>query len=71
MRNLSEKEIRAYVELEKPLQSAGSYMLEKHGKHIFKHIAGDHDVILGLDILKLFNKLYELDLIFRLDSNIN
>lgn len=63
LRDLSDEEIKAYVELEKPINSAGSYMLERHGKHIIKAIKGDHDVILGLDILKLFNKFYELDII--------
>ncbi|NQY81132.1 MAG: septum formation protein Maf [Candidatus Caenarcaniphilales bacterium] len=63
LRDLTDDEIKAYVNLEEPLHSAGSYMLERHGKHIFKEVRGDHDVILGLDTVKLFNKLYELDII--------
>ena len=60
LRDLSDSEIEAYIDLEQPFQSCGAYMLEKHGKHIFKSIEGDHDVILGLDVVELFNKLYEL-----------
>jgi septum formation protein len=63
MRNLKDEEIVSYVELEKPLNSAGSYMFEKHGKHLFSDVQGDHDVILGLPIVKLLDKLYELGLI--------
>jgi septum formation protein len=63
MRNLKEDEISSYVELDRPLNSAGSYMFEKHGKHLFSDIKGDHDVILGLPIVQLLDKLYELDLI--------
>ncbi len=70
LRDLSDEEILAYIELEKPLHSAGSYMLERHGKHIFKEINGDHDVVLGLDIVKLFNKLYELDIV-KLQTSTN
>jgi septum formation protein len=63
MRNLKDEEIVSYVNLEKPLNSAGSYMFEKHGKHLFSDVQGDHDVILGLPIVKLLDKLYELGLI--------
>jgi predicted house-cleaning NTP pyrophosphatase (Maf/HAM1 superfamily) len=38
-------------------------MFEKHGKHLFSDVQGDHDVILGLPIVKLLDKLYELGLI--------
>lgn len=63
MRNLREDEISAYVDLEMPLSSAGSYMFEKHGKHLFSKVKGDHDVILGLPMVDLLNKLYELGLL--------
>lgn len=59
MRDLSDIEINAYVELEKPFQCAGSYMLEKHGKHIFSKVDGDHDVILGLPLVDILSFLYE------------
>jgi septum formation protein len=63
MRNLKDEEIESYVKFEQPLNSAGSYMFEKHGKHLFSDVQGDHDVILGLPIVKLVDKLYELGLI--------
>jgi septum formation protein len=63
MRNLEDEEIVSYVELDGPLNSAGSYMFEKHGKHLFSDVQGDHDVILGLPVVKLVDKLYELGLI--------
>jgi septum formation protein len=63
MRKLSDQEIRAYVEIEKPIHSCGSYMLEKHGKYLFEKIEGDHDVILGLPLITLLNKLFEFGVI--------
>ena len=58
LRDLTDIEIEAYVDLEQPYQSCGSYMLEKHGKHIFKKVEGDHDVVLGLPLIDLLNKFY-------------
>ena len=63
IRDLSDTEIEAYVEIEKPFASCGSYMLENHGKHLFKKIQGDHDVILGLPLIEILEKLYELKVI--------
>lgn len=59
VRDLSDEEIEAYVHIENPIHSAGAYMLEMHGKHIFKSIEGDHDVILGLPLVEILNVLYE------------
>lgn len=63
MRKLSPVEIEAYVKIEQPINSCGSYMLEKHGKYIFESIEGDHDVILGLPLVALLNQLFELGVI--------
>jgi len=63
MRNLKDEEVESYIDLERPFHSAGSYMFEKHGKHLFSEVIGDHDVILGLPIVKLVNQLYELALV--------
>ena len=63
MRRLTEEEIDAYVELENPIYSCGSYMFERHGKHLFLSVEGNDDVILGLSLVELLNKLYELHLI--------
>lgn len=63
MRDLTDSEINAYVNLEMPLNSAGSYMFEKHGKHLFSKVKGDQDVILGLPVVDLLCKLYDMKLI--------
>ena len=63
VKDLSDKEIETYVKTEKPTFAAGSYMLEKHGKHLFEYIKGDQDVVLGLPLIPLLNKLYELNCI--------
>ncbi len=64
MRNLSQAEIEAYVDLEKPYHSCGSYMFESYGKHLFEKVLGDHDVILGLPIVELLAELYRLDILY-------
>ncbi|MEY3369947.1 MAG: hypothetical protein RLZZ361_617 [Cyanobacteriota bacterium] len=64
MRALNDSEINSYIELENPINSCGSYMFEKHGKYLFSNIEGDQDVILGLPLVPILNKLFELDIIF-------
>ncbi len=59
MRSLSSVEIEAYVDIEKPFNACGSFMFEKHGKHLFSKIKGDQDVILGLPIVPMLAELYE------------
>jgi septum formation protein len=59
MRALSDDEITHYVALDEPFSSCGSYMLEKHGKHLFSSIKGNDDVIKGLPSIELLNALYE------------
>ena len=61
MRRLSKVEIGMYVALDEPFGSCGSYMLEKHGKHLFESIKGNDDVIKGLPSIELLNALYALD----------
>lgn len=60
MRELNPNEISSYINLEHPFNACGSFMFERHGKHLFKQIKGDQDTILGLPIVPLLNKLYEL-----------
>ena len=55
MRQLSEAEIRAYLDEagEAVTSSVGAYQLEGLGVHLFERIDGDHFTILGLPLLPL------------------
>lgn len=53
MRDLTEQEIRDYVELEKPIDSAGSYMFERNGHTLFSRVVGKEETILGLPLSQL------------------
>lgn len=63
MRPLTKEEIHAYIGADAPLQSCGSYKFESLGRHLFERVEGDHDVIKGLPLIALLNKLQELKLI--------
>ncbi len=63
MRKLSEAQINSYIDLEQPFNACGSFMFERHGKHLFEKVKGDQDTILGLCLVPLLNKLHELDLL--------
>jgi septum formation protein len=63
MRKLTDREIVNYIDLEEPFNSCGSFMFEKHGKHLFEWVRGDQDTILGLPLVPLLNKLYELEVL--------
>ena len=58
MRELKSSEIEKYISLDEPFGSCGSYMLEKHGKHLFERIDGNDDVIKGLPSVELLSFLY-------------
>lgn len=54
MRKLSGKEIERYVELDQPLDCAGSYKFERAGVALFDRVQGeDHSAITGLPLVKL------------------
>ena len=55
MRNLTDQEIHAYVDEDKPFNSCGSYMFEKNGYKLFKETNGSLEAINGLP----FNELKE------------
>ncbi len=54
MKKLSDKQIKKYIELDKPMDCAGSYKLEEHGISLFSEIkTKDHSAIIGLPIMEL------------------
>jgi len=55
MKDLTDQEIHAYVDEDKPFNSCGSYMFEKNGYKLFKETSGSLEAINGLP----FNELKE------------
>ena len=55
MKDLTNQEINAYVDEDKPFNSCGSYMFEKNGYKLFKQTNGSLEAINGLP----FNELKE------------
>ncbi len=61
MRKLQKAEITRYVELDEPLDCAGSYKFERAGIALFDRVEGeDHTAIQGLPLLKLAAALRRL-----------
>lgn len=62
-RNLSDAEIRTYVELERPLNCAGSFMVEGLGINLFERLEGrDENSLIGLPLIGLLNLMREAGL---------
>ena len=58
MRSLSDKQIRDYISMEKPLKSAGSYHIEARGISLFEKVeTEDMNAIEGLPLVAVFNQL--------------
>ena len=61
MKDLTAKEIEDYVQLDQPLDCAGSYKIEENGKKLFANIAAqDLTAIEGLPLLSLSHFLQTL-----------
>jgi len=61
MKKLTQGEIEKYIDLDLPLDCAGSYKIEKNGKHLFAKIESqDSSSIVGLPLLKLTEILQNL-----------
>ena len=61
MRSLNHTEIESYVMADKPLDCAGSYMLEGRGIKLFEKIEmNDHTAIIGLPLVELTTTLLKL-----------
>jgi septum formation protein len=63
VRNLSDKEIANYVNIDKSWGCAGSYKFESLGKHLFSKVEGCDYSIIGMDILPIINFLHKQKLI--------
>lgn len=61
MRPLTERQIQRYVELDRPLDCAGSYKLESLGVALFERVAGsDPTAIVGVPLMRLVTVLGRL-----------
>ncbi len=60
MRELSPIEIENYIRADEPLKSCGSYKYESLGKHLFKQVSGNDDVIKGLPLQALIAELHKI-----------
>jgi len=58
--DMSDEEIRQYVETKEPLDKAGAYGIQAYGSKYIKEVKGDYFAVVGLPIAKLYNKLKEL-----------
>lgn len=65
MRVLSDKQIERYIELDMPLDCAGSYKLEEHGIGLFSSIqTTDHSAIMGIPLIELKTQLEQFGVEF-------
>jgi len=65
MKDLSENDIRSYVEQDEPYQCAGSYKYESHGSELFSEVKGSSYTIQGLALTPLLKAFEDLGLSFR------
>ena len=63
-RKLSQAEIERYIEIEQPLQCAGSFKCESLGISLFEEMIGqDQTTLMGMPMIKLCNILRELEIL--------
>ena len=65
MKDLSEDEIRSYVEKDEPYQCAGSYKYESYGSELFSEVKGSSYTIQGLALTPLLKAFEDLGLSFK------
>lgn len=63
MYDISDAGLIAYIEKETPFFSAGCYLYEGGGRHLFREVKGDIETILGLPVTPLLNALRECKLL--------
>lgn len=59
MHPLSDDEINDYIALDQPYESAGGYLFESYGKHLFSKVEGDHDTIMGMPLTALLAYMHD------------
>ena len=65
-RNLSDKEILAYIETGEPFDKAGAYGVQDKGALLVSHIVGDFFTVVGLPIAKVYEVLRDIDTVSTL-----
>ena len=63
MHDLTEKEIINYVDIENPINAAGSYKFESLGCNLFSYVNGSSHTVRGMPLLPLLNALRDLKII--------
>ena len=63
MHSLTETEITNYVEMENPINAAGSYKFESLGCNLFSYVNGSSHTVRGMPLIPLLNALRELNII--------
>lgn len=62
-RNLTEKEIKEYVNTGEPLDKAGAYGIQGRGAVLVEEIQGSYDNVVGLPLTALYKILYDLGVV--------
>ena len=63
MHDLTEQEIINYVDIENPINAAGSYKFESLGCNLFEYVDGSSHTVRGMPLLPLLNALRDLNII--------
>lgn len=58
--DLSDEDLRSYVNIDEARQCAGGYMMERRGAWLIEKIEGDWQNVIGLPIFPLLNQLKSL-----------
>tara|TARA_B100000287_G_scaffold425122_1_gene470923 strand:+ start:613 stop:1185 length:573 start_codon:yes stop_codon:yes gene_type:complete len=61
--NLSDKEIKDYINTDKPFDKAGSYGIQDGSQLFVKSIKGSYENVIGLPISKIYRYFIELNII--------
>ena len=63
MHNLTDQEIKNYVEIENPIHAAGAYKFESLGCNLFSQVNGSSYSVRGMPLIPLLGALRELQII--------